>query len=81
MDAMGQQITQPPMPSRTFAPGVAEKIGYDVYLLVDPRDDVVFYVGKGAGNRCFAHVEEARKTEQDTLGDYPKPTRIGEIES
>lgn len=69
------------MASGTFAPGVAEKIEYYVYLLVDPRCDRVFYVGKGTGNRCFSHVEEARRTEEDTLGDYPKLTRIREIEA
>lgn len=32
-----------------------------VYELLDPRDDSVFYVGKGSGNRIFAHEQEARK--------------------
>lgn len=32
-----------------------------VYELVDPRDNSVFYVGKGSGNRIDAHEYEARK--------------------
>ena len=42
-----------------FSPEVCEKIGYYVYRLVDPRDGQTFYVGKGKGNRVFAHVNEA----------------------
>lgn len=65
----------------TFAPGVAERIGFYVYLLTDPRDNSIFYVGKGAGNRCFDHVAEARRTSADTVGDYSKLARIREIET
>ena len=44
-----------PMP-----PEVAERIGpYYVYVLVDPRDDSIFYVGKGTGQRLLAHGFEA----------------------
>lgn len=32
-----------------------------VYELYDPRDNVVFYVGKGKGKRIDAHEKEARK--------------------
>ena len=39
-----------------FPPGVAEKIGWYVYRLIDPRDGVTFYVGKGKGDRVFAHA-------------------------
>jgi hypothetical protein len=31
-----------------------------VYELYDPRDDSVFYVGKGSGNRINAHESEAK---------------------
>lgn len=34
---------------------------YYTYELVDPRCGSVFYVGKGKGDRRFAHVKEARK--------------------
>ena len=31
-----------------------------VYVLIDPRDASVFYVGKGQGNRVLNHVAEAK---------------------
>lgn len=34
--------------------GVIEKLGYYVYLLIEPETDTVFYVGKGTGNHIFA---------------------------
>ncbi len=64
-----------------FAPRVVEQIGSYVYLLIDPRDETIFYVGKGTGNRCFAHLAEARTTQSDTVGDYPKLTQIRDIEA
>jgi hypothetical protein len=64
-----------------FLPGVAETIGFYVYLLIDPRDESVFYVGKGTGHRCLAHIAEARKTIDDIVGDYGKLRRIREIEA
>ncbi len=42
-----------------FPPSVIEKIGYYVYLLSDPATNEVFYVGKGTGNRIFAHLNAA----------------------
>lgn len=61
-------------------PGVEERIGFYVYLLIDPRTDRAFYVGKGTGSRCFGHIEEARNTTRDSVGDYPKLQAIREIE-
>ena len=63
-----------------WRPGVEESLGYYVYLLIDPRDDSVFYVGKGTGGRCFSHVDEARKTSRDSKGDYEKLATIRDIE-
>ena len=37
-----------------------------VYLLVDPRDDKIFYVGKGNGNRVFQHVACALTTPDES---------------
>lgn len=39
-----------------FPSGVSEKIGNYVYRLIDPRNGETFYVGKGKGNRVFAHA-------------------------
>ena len=38
-----------------------EKLKYYVYLLIDPRNDEVFYVGKGKGGRITAHIFGARE--------------------
>ena len=35
--------------------------GFYVYALMDPRDNKVFYVGKGTGNRVFSHEIESNK--------------------
>lgn len=38
-----------------FSQRVIEKLSYYLYFLQDPRDNSVFYVGKGFGNRVFQH--------------------------
>jgi hypothetical protein len=35
--------------------GMADALGSYVYLYIDPRDEKVFYVGKGRGKRALAH--------------------------
>ncbi len=42
-----------------FPLSVIEKLDYYVYLLIDPETNQVFYVGKGTGNRIFAHINAA----------------------
>lgn len=44
--------------AESFPPGVAAKLKTYVYRLIDPRDGETFYVGKGRGDRVFAHVRE-----------------------
>lgn len=63
-----------------WRPGVEENLGYYVYLLIDPKNDRIFYVGKGTGDRCFSHISEARKTTRDSKGDYEKLATIRDIE-
>jgi len=41
-----------------FTPEVAEQLKTYVYRLIDPRNGETFYVGKGQGNRVFAHIRE-----------------------
>lgn len=50
---------------------VAATLGSYVYVYIDPRDGKPFYIGKGVGSRCFAHLED--KTESE------KVQRIAEI--
>ena len=58
-----------------FSQSAIEELGFYVYLLQDPRDGQTFYVGKGSGNRVFAHTNEA--VELDWSND--KPDQIREI--
>ncbi len=60
-----------------FPPGVAEKLKTYVYRLIDPRNGETFYVGKGRGNRVFAHVRE--QLEDNDLDNNNKMKRIREI--
>ncbi len=45
-----------------FTPKVIERLGHYVYLYLDPQTGEPFYVGKGKGNRCFAHLKDKSKT-------------------
>lgn len=58
-----------------FPQSVIEAVGYYVYLLRDPRDGQVFYIGKGTRNRVFAH---ARAAVEDREGNE-RLDRIREI--
>ncbi len=58
-----------------FSQAVCEKIGSYVYILKDPRDNSIFYVGKGSGNRIFKHVEDALENPKES----DKLNRIREI--
>ena len=52
--------------SNGFSPYVQERLGYYVYLLSDPSDGRIFYVGKGKGNRVFSHAKDALDDEHVT---------------
>ena len=59
-----------------FSDYVIEQLKAYVYLLIDPRNDEIFYVGKGTGNRVFAHALDVLANEE-SAGD--KLERIREI--
>ena len=44
------------MDKNKISQSTIEKLGYYVYLLIDPRDNNIFYVGKGKGNRINHHL-------------------------
>jgi hypothetical protein len=60
-----------------FPPGVIEKLKTYVYRLIDPRNGETFYVGKGKGNRIFAHIRGEQGIEGDILDN--KMARIRQI--
>ena len=45
-------------PGDAFPPEVIARLRTYVYRLIDPRNGETFYVGKGQGNRVFAHIRE-----------------------
>ena len=60
-----------------FSPRTEEALKYYVYLLVDPRDNKIFYVGKGKGDRVFDHLRcatssDAESEKLNTIRDIQK---------
>lgn len=62
-----------------FPESVIEKLGVYVYRLIDPRNGETFYIGKGIGNRVFAHLQGAIDSGEDATSE--KLERIREINS
>ena len=48
----------------TFSKEVIEKLKYYVYLYSDPRDNKIFYIGKGKNNRVFQHLNDKSEKEK-----------------
>lgn len=48
------------------------ELGVYVYMLIDPESNVPFYVGKGAANRIFDHINCALKDENEVNAKYEK---------
>ncbi len=47
-----------------FSDKAIAALGYYVYVLIDPRDNKIFYVGKGHGNRVFNHINNPKGTSE-----------------
>lgn len=62
----------------SFPQEVIDKIEWYVYRLIDPRNGETFYVGKGKGNRVFAHIRQEASIKKDDLD--PKLERIRDID-
>jgi hypothetical protein len=60
-----------------FSNEIVSQLKYYVYRLIDPRNGETFYIGKGIGNRLFAHVQGEAEVESDELTD--KLLRIRKI--
>jgi hypothetical protein len=60
-----------------FTSEVSDRLKHYVYRLIDPRNGETFYVGKGTGNRVFAHVKGELGNDADVLTE--KLQRIREI--
>lgn len=60
---------------QSFPPEVASRLKTYVYRLIDPRNGETFYVGKGKGDRVFAHIRA--KIDSSDPGD--KLQRIQDI--
>ena len=56
---------------------VSQQLGWYVYALTDPRDNSIFYIGKGKGNRAFQHLKEKPKNQE--MRASQKIERIEEI--
>ena len=53
---------------KEFSQAELEALKYYVYCLVDPRDDTIFYVGKGGyNNRVFDHARGAIYSDENNL--------------
>lgn len=59
------------MRHHSFSQVVQEKLNYYVYIYIDPRDNSIFYIGKGKGNRAFSHLQD--------MSESRKVQRIAEI--
>lgn len=69
-----------------FSQEVIDKLCCYVYRLIDPRNGQTFYVGKGRGNRVFAHANDELKNyrgksyiEEDESEESEKIKQIREI--
>ena len=49
---------------KSFSRSIAKELKSYVYLYIDPRNDEIFYVGKGNNNRCFSHLKDESESDK-----------------
>jgi hypothetical protein len=49
---------------KSFSPKTRNEIDHYIYLYIDPRDNSVFYIGKGKDNRAFDHLKDQKENEK-----------------
>src|SRR5574344_2263819 len=47
-----------------------QQLGFYVYMLIDPRNNRPFYIGKGVNNRIFDHLHCALKDKDISNAKY-----------
>jgi hypothetical protein len=67
----------PELNMEVFPSEVIDKLKNYVYRLIDPRNGETFYVGRGVGNRLYAHIRDELGNETDEISE--KLRRIREI--
>jgi hypothetical protein len=48
----------------SIAPDVGKRLGYYIYLYVDPLTNEPFYVGKGQGDRAMVHLRDSSESDK-----------------
>ena len=65
-----------------FSHKVKEALRYYVYALVDPRNNKIFYIGKGKENRVFQHAKDALEDIlEDALSENAPNLKLDTIRS
>ncbi len=60
---------------QSFPEEVVRQLKTYVYRLIDPRNGETFYVGKGQGNRVFAHIRAEQNLDGDEIDNKLKRIR------
>ena len=74
-ERLGRQENMSTREAESFPSEVEQKLKTYVYRLIDPRNGETFYVGKGKGNRVFAHIRGVEGLEDDEINNKLKRIR------